>query len=131
MKEGASGGASNTVGSSRQSVGSRSPAIDAIWRAHEAFVATDPLPQPDLPFWINLLEQQALEAREHEAAGRRDKALAEMADAVLVAFRAIYVATGQDPEPLIVNRIETRVIPRTREIAQRDRAGNGYKEARA
>lgn len=108
-----------------------SPAICAIWRAHAAFVATDPLPQPDLPFWINLLEQQVMEAREHENAGRRDKALAEMADAVLVAFRAIYVATGEDPQPLIVHRIYSRVIPQTREIAKRDRAGNGYKEVRA
>lgn len=109
----------------------RSPAIDAIWRAHAAFLATDDKPQPDLPFWVNLLDQQVIEMREHLAAGRRDKALAEMADAVLVAFRAIYVATGEDPEPLIVHRIETRVIPRTGEIAKRDRAGNGYKEARA
>lgn len=104
--------------------------VEAIWDARRAFLAADENPQPPLAFWLNLLDQQVIEAREHMASGLDDKAHAEIADCILVAFQALHALRGRDPEPFVADRIRTRVIPRVAALIARDRAGNGYKEAR-
>lgn len=107
-----------------------SPMVEAIWEARRAFLAADHDVQPPLGFWLNLLDQQVIEARQHAGAGLDVKAHAEIADCILVAFQALH-ALGHDPEAFVVERIRTRVLPRIPELIARDRAGNGYKEARA
>ena len=103
---------------------------DALWQARRAFLEADPLPQPGLAFWLNLLDQQVIEARAHAKAGLDAKARAEIADAILVSFQALH-ALGENPEQFVARRIRERVLPRIPHLIERDRAGYGYKEARA
>jgi hypothetical protein len=83
-------------------------------------------------FYLNMLDQQVIEAREHLAAGRPEKALAEVADCFSVGWQAIADA-GVDPEAFILHRLRTRVLPRVGELHQRDVVAgrNGYKPATA
>ena len=104
--------------------------VQLIWEAHQAFLNADPQPQPDLPFWVNLAQQQVEEARAHLEAGERTKAHNEFADLVVVAFRALHV-DGVEPERFIAHRVRRHIVPKAAEIARRDRAGNGFKEARS
>lgn len=103
-----------------------SPMVAALWEARRAFLAADPAPQPPIGFWLNLLDQQIIEAREHVAAGKDEKARAEIADCILVAFQALH-ALGEEPESFVAHRIRSRVLSRIPQLIQRDRAGNGYK----
>lgn len=81
-----------------------------------------------LVFWLNMIDQQVREAREHLAAGNPDKALAEVADCFSVGWQAIGEYQPH-PEAFIVERLTTRVLPRARELYDRDvLAGRtGYK----
>lgn len=77
-------------------------------------------------FWLNLLHQQLIDARQHVEDGNLDKYADEVADCFSVGWQALR-CLGKLPEPTIVRRVRTRIIPRAEELAERDRAGNGYK----
>lgn len=77
-------------------------------------------------FGLNLMAQQILDAREHLKEGRLDKVADEFADMLGIAWQAI-AWQGQDPEATFIRRTRVRVIPHALELAERDRAGNGYK----
>lgn len=77
-------------------------------------------------FALNLMDQQIADAREHLKKGRLDKVADELADMLGIAWQAI-AWQGQDPEQTFIRRTRTRVIPHALELAERDRAGNGYK----
>lgn len=101
--------------------------VAALWDVRRAFKSLPNASEPtDLKFWLNLADQQIIEAREHLEAGRPDKVLAEIADLFSVGFQALH-AQGVDPEHFIVKRIRERIIPRVQELHDRDLAGYGYK----
>lgn len=95
-----------------------------------------------LEFFLNMLDQQVLEAREHllhadevlrhnriqEAKRCHEKALNEVADCFSVGWQAI-AEEGRDPEAFIVNRLLTRVLARVQELHERDLVAGrtGYK----
>lgn len=74
-----------------------------------------------IPFWLDMLQAQIDEAREHVANGKPEKALAEIADCFSVGWQALSDnVPGEDAEAFIVNRVRTRIIPRAAELAARD-----------
>lgn len=103
--------------------------IKVLDEVHAIFQALPHREKNDPEFSLNLLDQQIIEAREHLAAGQMDKMVNEIADCVSVAWQAFYWF-GRDPRKTIIERVRTRIIPRARELAERDRKGNGYKDGR-
>ena len=79
-------------------------------------------------YYLNMLEDQIREAREHDAEGREHKACNELADIIVVAFEALH-ARGVDPERVTVERIRSRILPHIAAI-ERAYQGDGHKVAR-
>ena len=112
-----------------------SPLVEALQDVRRAF---EPRRRRDgvasLPpgFWLDMLQVQLDEARDHLRAAQawrkirpdladhfEAKALAEIADCFSVGWQALEDNTP-GAEPFIVNRIRTRIIPRVDELASRD-----------
>lgn len=79
----------------------------------------------DPEFWINMLESQAKEAREHNENGRGDKVNAEFADAVFVAVQGI-MQSGADNREVVRERAED-ILGRVEEIQPKYAHTNGHR----
>lgn len=96
--------------------------IAALKDVREAFAplrVRDGIKSLPIPFWLDMLQRQIDEAREHVAAGKDQKALAEIADCFSVGWQALEDNTA-GAEDFIVHRVRTRIIPRVAELAARD-----------
>jgi hypothetical protein len=114
------------VGMSLEAVPDGTDLYAALEQCHAAFQGLLQKEANTPEFWLNLLDQQLIDARKHVGAGQLEKYAAEWADVFSIGWQAIR-CLGIDPEPFIVKRLRTRIIPKAAELAERDRAGNGYK----
>jgi len=126
------------VGGQEVAAGGKADLVAALRDVRAAFApirVRDGVGNLPVPFWLDMLQAQIDEAREHVGAGRQKKALAEIADCFSVGWQAISDnlpvpcdAEGapclpcRDTEAFIVHRIRTRIIPRAEELANRDLA---------
>lgn len=116
--------------------GMTSPLVQALQDVRTAFEPRrrrDGITRLPPAFWLDMLQAQLDEARDHlrtahayERGGRPDsaqvfriKALAEIADCFSVGWQALEDNTD-GAEQFIVQRIRTRIIPRVDELADRD-----------
>lgn len=60
-------------------------------------------------FWLNMLEAQVREAREHHASGENEKLFNEIADCIIVAYDALYKLGFKYPFTVVEKRIKTRM----------------------
>jgi hypothetical protein len=101
-----------------------------LWQVIHAFDRHEHGVQRPVEFWLNVLESQIAEAREHLAAGNTEKALGEIADINHVSFEALH-RLGKHPTSFIVNRIKTAILPRVDEIYATYHRGDGHKGGHA
>lgn len=98
-----------------------------LWEARAAFLMVrEPGRTFPLDFWLNMMEAQVIEAREHLANGLPEKAKAEIADCFIVGWQALH-DNGSEPERFIMDRMDKRVIPRAKALHDRYQGGNGFK----
>lgn len=103
--------------------------LEHLWKARKAFLHVQGKKKHDLKFWLDMLQCQLDEATQHLENNKDEKALAEIADTILVAFQAIHEhADPIQPETYVAYRIKTRVLPRIHHLVHTYR--NGYKEVK-
>lgn len=59
----------------------------------------------DLDLWLTIMEEQVKEIREHLDEGRKEKALNEFIDCILVGQQAPMLASDHDVDALLLDRI--------------------------
>ena len=78
-------------------------------------------------FWLNMAESQIQDARAHLALGHpRERALAEIADLIPVAYDALE-KLGVKPAEFTVARINDRILSRVEEVHALYRNGDGHR----
>lgn len=78
-------------------------------------------------FWLNMAESQIQDARAHLALGHpKERALAEIADLIPVAFDALE-KLGVEPESFTEKRVRDRILSRVEEVHALYRDGDGHR----
>lgn len=98
-----------------------SPRIGKLTRTLNEMGSTlDAAGRPNMPvgMWLDLLEDQIDEARQHLDDGQHDKVMDEVADCVAVGYDCIRLNRG-DPVHWITKRVNERITPRSDELAER------------
>jgi hypothetical protein len=88
----------------------------ALWEVSCAFAEV--LPPEPIEKGLEVLQAQIDEAREHLENGNDEKALAEVADCISIAFQVLW-RHGKDPEKFTETRIRERILPRIPEMVQK------------
>lgn len=102
-----------------------------LWKVRRAFVEAGEGKDDDPDYWLNLIEAQLKEAREHRADGKlvgiRGSVTAELADLIGISFQALNAFGVEDPGAFVVQRHIERVLPRVQYLIARDAPNNGFK----